>query len=57
VIKTRQVVALLGEKALWFASRMYGNVLLNWQSEIPPRPNEQWRQLDSVLSTLPGLRV
>jgi hypothetical protein len=47
----------LDEQAFWFAWKMYGNVLLKWQSEIPPRPSEQWRQLDRILSTLPGMRI
>jgi len=36
-------------------TRLYRNVLVKWHCEIPPRPREQWRRLDALLSSLPAL--
>jgi hypothetical protein len=51
----RHVPERLDEPGFWVVSRMYRNVLLSWNCEIPPRPREQWRRLDAILSRLPGL--
>lgn len=42
------------EKSFWTATRIYGNVMLDWRSDVR-RTNEQWDRLDRALRTLPGL--
>jgi hypothetical protein len=51
----RHVPERLDEQGFWVVSRMYRNVLLSWNCEIPPRPREPWRRLDAILSSLPTL--
>ena len=50
----RYVPELLTEEGYWVATRVYGNVLLEWRAKSR-RPSEQWDRLDRALRTLPGL--
>jgi len=42
------------EEGFWVATRIYGNVMLDWRSNVR-KTNDQWNRLDGALRTLPGL--
>ena len=42
------------EEGFWVATRIYGNVMLDWRSNVR-KTNDQWDRLDGALRTLPGL--